>query len=438
MPETTTDEKRTMVLDTCDFIENPNTIYNFAEHDVVVVMTVVEELDHLKKLDDLRGANAREASRILKQYADKLHSPNDSISLGEGKGNLSFFVFDKYPELPNGVSLRDAFMEDTPDHRIIASAYILQQRGLNVTLVTMDTNVIIKAKSLGVNAEDYKYTKVKNSHYFDKEVREIDPEDLCYIPRDGARKDYYKNEPAIVSGCSDGQNHIYRWDGDKFIYVNRSEIGDTGIKSKNLEQDFAVNVLMDPKIWAVALYGAAGSGKTLLALACALAQRGRYKKILIGRSAVELADRSMGYLPGTLEEKYGPYLSPFFSTFSFIMEEKGVEKKEDSVKWMKEYDIEPIFVNVVRGETYNNAFIIIDESQNLGEMEIKTIASRAGKGTKIVFAGDINQIDLPYLTKETCGLSHLIDRFHGQKFFSYIKLQKSERSELAEAADKLL
>ncbi len=432
---------KTFVLDTNVLIHDPNAMYSFDEHDVVIPITVVEELDRLKSGNELRNVWAREASRNLKKLIKEGESPT-SISLGKKKGNLSFFVFKGYPKASFGEddTFGNIFLEDCADHRIIAIAYELQKSGKTITLVTKDNNVLIKATALGINAEDYTHDMVRNPDQLSEKIKEIDPEDL-QLPKEktNVNLELYLNQPVMVKGCSDGQDHIYRWQGKDFDLIKREEIGKTGIKPKNLEQDFAVDILMDQNISAIALIGSAGSGKTLLAIASAVSQKENYDRILVARPAIELSNKTMGFLPGTLEEKYNPYLAPVRSACRFIMDKTEEKKKEaDVAKWMDEKGIELLPLSMIRGETFHHAFILVDEAQNLTPNEVKTIVSRAGEGTKIVFTGDINQIDVQYLTKETNGLSHLIDRFRGQKYFAYIEMQKSVRSPLAEAADKLL
>lgn len=434
---------RTFVLDTNVFIHDPNAIYSFDEHNVVVPITVVEELDRLKSGNEMKNLSARQASRILTKLI-KDNGYSKSIPLGKGKGNLSFFVFDKYPEMGSEEknSFSKVFMEDTADHRIIAAAYQILKNGGNVTIVTKDNNVLIKATALGIKAEDYTHDMVKNPDQLTEKIKEIDPEDL-QLPREKSdvNLELYLNQPVMVKGCSDGQDHIYRWQGKDFDLIKREEIGKTKVKPKNLEQDFAVNILMDPDLSAIALIGSAGSGKTLLAIACAISQRDEYDRILVARPAIELSNKTMGFLPGNLEEKYNPYLAPVRSACRFIMDKMETEQKRKEAEvaaWMDDHGIELLPLSMIRGDTFHHAFILVDEAQNLTPNEVKTIVSRAGEDTKIVFTGDINQIDVQYLTKETSGLSHLIERFRGQKYFAFIEMQKSVRSPLAEAADKLL
>lgn len=434
-------KNRTMVIDTNVFMNDPKCIYNFAEHDVVVAMPVLEELDRNKSGEDLKNYNSREASRILRKFLEGCKNKNSehSFSLGEGKGNLIFYPFLGYPKISSdtGESIGNIFMEDKADHRIIAIAYACQQNGSDVTLVTEDNNMYLKAMALGINAEVYLHDTVKNLDKLTGPIKEIDPEDL-QLPKP-ADLELYLNQPVMVKGCGDGQNHIYRWDGKSFGHVHRKEIGKTGIKSKNLEQDFAVDILMDPSIELVALIGSAGSGKTLLATACALAQRNRYNRILVGRPAVELGNKTMGYLPGNLKEKYAPYMAPFISMCRFIMDNMGENDKETDVeKWMLDHSMDLLEINVIRGNTFPKSFIIVDEAQNLSRTDAKTIVSRAGIGSKIVFTGDINQIDVPYLSKRNNGISHVINGLRDQSRFAYIEMQHSLRSPLAELADKLL
>jgi len=442
MPRTSKTKKRTFVLDTNVLIHDPNAIFSFEEHDVVIPIPVVEELDHLKNGNELRNVSARQASRNLRKLMEKGKGSEITtfFSLGEKKGNLYVCPFNGYPTVPSGKgnSYMNIFLEDIADHRIIAIAHDLKKEGVNVTLVTKDNNVFIKAMNLKINAEDYTHDMVKNPDQLTEKIKEIDPEDLD-LPKNTADLELYLNQPVMVKGCSDGQDHIYRWQGKDFDLIKREEVGETKIKPKNLEQDFAVDILMDTSLSAIALIGSAGSGKTLLAIACAVSQKKEYDRILVARPAIELSNKTLGFLPGTLEDKYDPYLAPVRSACRFIIDKSEEKKKESDVaKWMDEKGIELLPLSMIRGDTFHHAFILVDEAQNLTPNEVKTIVSRAGEGTKIVFTGDINQIDVQYLTKETNGLSHLIDRFRGQKYFAYIEMQKSVRSPLAEAADKLL
>ena len=442
MPRTSKTKKRTFVLDTNVLIHDPNAIFSFEEHDVVIPIPVVEELDHLKNGNELRNVSARQASRNLRKLMEKGKGSEITtfFSLGEKKGNLYVCPFNGYPTVPSGKgnSYMNIFLEDIADHRIIAIAHDLKKEGVNVTLVTKDNNVFIKAMNLKINAEDYTHDMVKNPDQLTEKIKEIDPEDLD-LPNNTADLELYLNQPVMVKGCSDGQDHIYRWQGKDFDLIKREEVGETKIKPKNLEQDFAVDILMDTSLSAIALIGSAGSGKTLLAIACAVSQKKEYDRILVARPAIELSNKTLGFLPGTLEDKYDPYLAPVRSACRFIIDKSEEKKKESDVaKWMDEKGIELLPLSMIRGDTFHHAFILVDEAQNLTPNEVKTIVSRAGEGTKIVFTGDINQIDVQYLTKETNGLSHLIDRFRGQKYFAYIEMQKSVRSPLAEAADKLL
>ena len=442
MPKSSKTKKRTFVLDTNVLIHDPNAIFNFEEHDVVIPIPVVEELDHLKNGNELRNVSARQASRNLRKLMEKGKGSEITtfFSLGEKKGNLYVCPFNGYPTVPSGKgnSYMNIFLEDIADHRIIAIAHDLKKEGVNVTLVTKDNNVFIKAMNLKINAEDYTHDMVKNPDQLTEKIKEIDPEDLD-LPKNTADLELYLNQPVMVKGCSDGQDHIYRWQGKDFDLIKREEVGETKIKPKNLEQDFAVDILMDTSLSAIALIGSAGSGKTLLAIACAVSQKKEYDRILVARPAIELSNKTLGFLPGTLEDKYDPYLAPVRSACRFIIDKSEEKKKESDVaKWMDEKGIELLPLSMIRGDTFHHAFILVDEAQNLTPNEVKTIVSRAGEGTKIVFTGDINQIDVQYLTKETNGLSHLIDRFRGQKYFAYIEMQKSVRSPLAEAADKLL
>lgn len=449
--------KRIFVLDTNVVIHDPTAIFQFAEHDVVIPITVLEEIDKLKLGEDSRSFDCREFLRNLKKVIEP-NNNEDSYSLGNGLGRLTFELWESYPE---GFTCK----EDINDHRILCIAYNLtlkhKDTGILVTLVTKDVNLRLKARALKVHAEDYTHDMVQAIELESQILRKSDSELKLLKP---GEKLLYLNSPIIVHHdfkddfseevSADNEDRIGRWDGEKCNLISRRSIGDTGIKAKNIEQDFAVNILMDPSITASVLGGSAGSGKTLLAVACGIAQKkqGLYDYVLVGRPAIELSDKTIGFQPGDAKQKYKPYLTPIGSACRIIMEngkmsgksskanKKNQEHDSDDVveKWMKEVGIELLPLSMIRGNTFHRAYIIIDEAQNLTPNEIKTIVSRAGEGTKIVFTGDNNQIDVRYLSRESNGPSHLVSRFKGQPYFAYIEMQKSVRSPLAEAADKLL
>lgn len=423
-------KKRTFVLDTNILIHDPNAIFSFDEHDVVIPITVVEELDKLKNGYELRNWSARAASNKLWDCI-KVNQNAEFHPLGKNKGKLYLPLFKGYG------AIRDHFMEDKADYRIISSAYELMKQGKNVTLVTKDLNVRIVASKLGIWVEDYLHDAVKDPDFLTAEMREIMPDEL---EEKSLKDELYLNQPLILR--NGGSKYLYRWNGKEYVPVTRMNIN-TGekfpVKAQNIDQDFAVNVLMDPSISIVALNGAAGSGKTLLAVACSIAQRRLYDKILIARPAIELSDKSIGFLPGDLFDKYDPYFGPVRSAVRFILEGESNNITKDGIeKWMNEKSMEKLALSMVRGETFHKSFIIVDEAQNLTPTEIKTIVSRAGKNTKVVITGDIGQIDVKYLTKESNGLAHLADRFRGENCFAYSHLKHSVRSPLAELADKLL
>ena len=451
--------KRIFVLDTNVVIHDPTAIFQFAEHDIVIPMTVLEEVDKLKNGSDLRNLAAREFLRNLKKIIkENPDNNNDGYILGDGLGKLTFEIWESYPE---GFTCK----EDINDHRILCIAYNLTEKykdsDVLVTLVTKDVNLQLKARALKVHAEDYTHDMVQAIelesqilHKSDSELKKLKPgEKLLYLNSPIIVHHDSKGDNDETDNSKDDEDRIGRWDGKKCNLISRRTIGDTGIKAKNIEQDFAVNILMDPSITAAVLGGSAGSGKTLLAVACGIEQRkrGLYDHILVGRPAIELSDKTIGFQPGDTNQKYKPYLTPIGSACRIIMDnvktkgksksnKKNQEHESDDVveKWMKDAGIELLPLSMIRGNTFPRAYIIIDEAQNLTPNEIKTIVSRAGEGTKIVFTGDNNQIDVRYLSRESNGPSHLVSRFKGQPYFAYIEMQTSVRSPLAEAADKLL
>lgn len=446
MAKTKPKVKKTFIVDTNVLLHDYKSIHNFEEHDIVIPITVLEELDKFKKGNDIINLHAREFTRELdKLSGDKIF--NGGLSLGRGKGKLS---------IATGVNpserLLNSFPENTPDHRILAIAedYHNKKNDKSVILITKDINLRMKAKSLGIMAQDYHNDMVQNIEdiYEGVRISEDSPPDAI-----SGLYENYEGLPASEFGIKDDpvshQYYIFRNESmsalahyDPFNKViNRVEKVKTyGIEPRNAEQAFALDALLRPEVQLVALTGKAGTGKTLLALAAAIHQRKLYTQIFLARPIVPLSNRDIGYLPGDVEMKIGPYMQPLFDNLSVIKQNyKPTSKEYTRIEDMQQSDklvITPLAY--IRGRSLSRVFFIVDEAQNLTPHEVKTIITRAGEGSKLIFTGDIQQIDSPYLDTKSNGLSYLADRMKGQDVFAHVHLVKGERSYLADLASNLL
>jgi PhoH-like ATPase len=439
--------RKIFVLDTNVLLHDYKSIHNFDEHDISIPITVLEELDRFKKGNDIINFHAREFTRELdKLSGDKLF--NGGLSLGRGKGKLSIST----GKMPSE-KLSTSFPENTPDHRILAIAEHLHlQNGTTqpAILITKDINLRMKAKSLGIMAQDYHNDMVQNIEdiYETVKSREVADETVIsdmYETMEGVPVERFDLAKPPVAH----QYFIFRKDSKSGLghydpfnkRVNRVEKTRTyGIDPRNAEQTFALDALARPEVQLVALTGKAGTGKTLLALAAAIHQRKMYTQIFLARPIVPLGNRDLGYLPGDVDEKIGPYMQPLFDNLSVIKQKFKQQSKEFSrIEEMQQSEklvITPLAY--IRGRSLSRVFFIVDEAQNLTPHEVKTIITRAGEGTKMIFTGDIQQIDSPYLDTKSNGLTYLADRMKGQDIFAHIHLVKGERSYLADLASNLL
>lgn len=434
------------ILDTNVILHDFNSINQFQENDIVIPITVLEELDNFKKGNEEKNYHAREFMRELdKLSGDNLF--NGGISLGEGLGTITVALGKEFSE-----KMKLSFNPDKPDHQILAVAnyYYEKYKDRYVALVSKDINLRMKAKSLGINAEDYQTGKVKDVKKLQKEVDVYDNIDDALISRLYQEKgglplkDFkFENEPKINSFfiLKGGQsNALAKYNHVEETIVKVSKKNAYGIRPRNAEQTFALEALLDEKISLISLTGKAGTGKTLMALAAVLQQSKDFEQIMLARPIVSLSDKDLGFLPGDQKQKIGPYMQPLFDNLNVIKQQFGRQSKDYSrIDGMLEDEklvITPLAY--IRGRSLNKAFFIIDEAQNLTPHEVKTIVTRAGEGTKIVFTGDIHQIDSPYLDIKSNGLSYLTDRMKGQDVFAHVNLAKGERSYLAELASDLL
>ncbi len=434
------------VLDTNVILHDAGCIHNFEENDIAIPIAVLEELDRFKKGKEDINFQAREFLRRLDALTGEVISA-EGAALGDGLGSIRVVLGGELD-----VQLRATFFQDTSDHRILNTALKLSRTESHrpVALISKDTNLRMKAKALGLTAQDYTTDKVES---FDKlytgtrTLEDIAGEqiDAFYSGRGDVPSDMVPrviapvpNENFILRNGSKSVLATFRAPDNRLVRVEKTTA--YGIKPRNAEQSFALAALVDPSIKLVTLVGRAGTGKTLLALAAALESRKDYRQILLARPAVPLSNRDLGFLPGDIAEKLGPYMQPLYDNLAVIRHQfddrDAAAGRISEMLQSEKLMITPLAY--IRGRSLQRAFLIVDEAQNLTPHEIKTIITRAGEGTKVVFTGDIQQIDHPYLDSLSNGMSYLISRMVGQPIYAHITLQKGERSALADLASALL
>ncbi len=436
--------KKIFVIDTNVILHDYNCIYNFQDNDIVLPIVVLEELDRLKKGNDIINFNAREFTRELNNITgDKLF--NGGISLGKGLGKLSVETGKPFSD-----KITESFPEQTPDHRILAITdhVKLKNKKSDVILISKDINLRLKAKSLGIKAQDYESDKVLDIKPLSKNIEVLENMDnnlidRLYTENEGVAAEEFNLNPKanqyfILKGNKSSALAHYDPLNKTMNRIEKKRV--YGISPRNAEQTFSIDALTRENLDLVALTGKAGTGKTLLALAAALHQEKKYAQILLARPIVPLANRDLGYLPGDVSEKITPYMTPLYDNLSVIKNQyKTTSKEYKKIEEMQENEklvISPLAY--IRGRSLSNVYFIVDEAQNLTPHEVKTIITRAGEGTKMIFTGDIQQIDSPYLDMKSNGLSYLTDKMLGQEVFGHVNLVKGERSYLAELASDLL
>ncbi|MBC6365598.1 PhoH family protein [Algoriphagus sp. AK58] len=448
MPRAKSDKDRKIfVLDTSVILYAHNSIMNFAEHDVVIPITVLEELDQFKKGNDTKNFEAREFIRLLDKLSQD-HMIHEWTPLnGKTRGNFKVLM---NPD--NNLNANVIFGEEKNDHKILNAALYLKQheRDRKVILVSKDINLRLKAKSLEIHAEDYETGKIKNiselentGKYF---LDDVDPQaintlyDQGYIEAKAILGTRKRKANAFYILKSEKNSVLAYYNSDQNVLERVDKRLAYNVKPRNAEQTFALHAIMNPNIKLVSIQGVAGTGKTLLALAGALEQRRDYKQIFLARPIVPLSNKDIGYLPGDIKSKLNPYMEPLWDNLKFIQNQyKETDKEYQKITELVNQEklvIQPLAY--IRGRSLSNIFFIVDEAQNLTPHEIKTIISRAGENTKIIFTGDVFQIDTPYLDSQSNGLSYLIDRVKDHPLYAHIKLEKGERSELANLANELL
>ncbi len=439
-------KKKIFVLDTSVIIYSHDAIMNFAEHDVAIPITVLEELDNFKKGNDIKNFEAREFIRIIEKISKGQKLQNWIPINGKGRG--------KFKVLMSSYSEMDAekiFDEKKPDHKILNAALQLQteNKDVAVILVSKDVNLRLKAKSLNLMAEDYETGKIKNVNtlYTGKSV--VNNADItainslyetksCDVKAILKRKKPIAHNYFIIKGDRKSGLGYYNPISNLIELVEKKPV--YGIRPRNAEQTFAIHALSNPGVRLISITGVAGTGKTLLALASALEQRRDFKQIYLARPIVPLSNKDIGYLPGDIKSKLNPYMEPLWDNLKFIQNQFPETDKEHKrlIDMVNKEKLVITPLAYIRGRSLSNICFIVDEAQNLTPHEVKTIISRAGENTKIIFTGDIYQIDTPYLDSQSNGLSYLIDRIQGHPLYAHITLEKGERSELANLANELL
>lgn len=439
-------DKKIFVLDTSVIIYDHNAVKSFKEHDVAIPITVLEELDNFKKGNDTKNFSAREFIR----YIDKI-SGNSTLQEWiniNGKGHGLFKI-----EMNQSASVdaERVFGERKADHRIINCALHLAENypDRKVVLVTKDINLRLKAKSLNLTAEDYETGKIKDlSELYTgrttlekvavSAINEIYEKGACSADLVLKKEKPIANHYYIFKNAQKSVLCHYNPKNHQVERIRKQSA--LGINPRNAEQAFALEAIMNPAISLVTIQGVAGTGKTLLSLAGALEQRRNYHQIYLARPIVPLSNKDIGYLPGDIKSKLNPYMEPLWDNLKYIRSQFSEKDKEHKLlnEMVENEKLVVCPLAYIRGRSLSNVFFIVDEAQNLTPHEVKTIISRAGENTKIVFTGDIFQIDTPYLDTQSNGLSYLIDRIKNQPLYAHITLEKGERSELANLANDFL
>ncbi len=446
-PAEAEEKEKIFVLDTSVILYDSNAVDNFDEHNVVIPIQVLEEVDNFKKGNETTNFEARAFIRFIDGLSqDQLI--NEWIPL-KGRNKGSFKV-----ELSGEVTETDAVKilgDPKFDNLILNCALRMREQNpkKHVVLVSKDICLRLKAKAFGIHAEDYETGKVKdvsNLYRGHRTLEKVNDElildlyasgigEVALLPR-GTKPS--ANEYFLLRNKN--KSVLARFDANENLLVRVTQNPSFGIKALNAEQSFALDALSNPDIKLITMQGKAGTGKTLLALASALEQRRNYRQIFVSRPVIPLSNRDIGYLPGDIKSKLDPYMQSIWDNLNYIKSQfRNTDKNVQRIKEMVESEkiaISPLAY--IRGRSLVKIFFIVDEAQNLTPHEVKTIISRAGNDTKIVFAGDIHQIDTPYLDSESNGLSYLIDKVKGNPLFAHIALEKGERSDLANLANELL
>ncbi len=438
--------KKIFVLDTNVLLHDYKSIYTFEENDVVIPITVLEELDRFKRGNDILNFHAREFTREL----DKLSGDGlfeEGVALGKNLGRLTIETGKPFSKV-----IQESFPEPSADHRILAIAEYVQKNNSDrmVILITKDINLRMKAKSIGILSQDYESDKISSIADIYKNVsviENIDPKIISElydtserIPFENFKIDLVPIPNQYFILKSNSSSALVHFDPNTSTLGRVVKQRTYGIDPRNAEQTFALDALLRDDVLLVSLTGKAGTGKTLLALAAAIHQRQKFTQIFLARPIIPLANRDIGYLPGNINEKIGPYMQPLFDNLA-VIKNKFTQTSKECQKIEEMQKDEKLIITplaYIRGRSLSRIYFIVDEAQNLTPHEIKTIITRAGEGTKMIFTGDIEQIDSPYLDDKSNGLSYLTDKMKGQNIFAHVHLIKGERSYLADLASNLL
>ena len=442
----TLSDKKIFVLDTSVIIFNHLSITLFDEHDIIIPIFVLEELDNFKKGNDTKNYEAREFIRFLDKCSLNQDINNWIPLPGENKGKFKIVMS------TNGIehSATKIFDSNSMDNKILNVCLKIQQEEKNrtVILVSKDVNLRLKARAVGLNAEDFETGKVKVDNLpsgietvdnFDQQlIDQLHKNSTIPLSKIENQLIIYPNACYILQGEKSSALAYFNPFTEELEIVNKQTF--FGIKPRNAEQTFAMHIMAKPEIKLIALHGVAGTGKTLLALVSALEQKREYKQIYLARPIIPLSNRDIGFLPGDIKSKLDPYMQPLWDNLKFIQNQYNENDKEHKqITQMVEQEkllLTPLAY--IRGRSLSDVIFIVDEAQNLTPHEVKTIISRAGENSKFIFTGDVKQIDTPYLDEQSNGLSYLVDKIHGQNIFAHIRLEKGERSELANLANDLL
>lgn len=442
--------KKVFILDTNILLNNPDSIFKFDDNDVVIPISVIEEVDTFKKDLSETGRNAREVSRILDRLREK-GTLSSGIKLFDDKAESgSLFVY-----LGHNMNVLPDVLADSTDNHILSIALTLQKQfaeGRKVSIITKDSNLRIKADAFGIAAEDFEADKVDISHLYAgyRTIKSSSATINDFYNRREMKtpvQDLFPNEFVILEDEVDSNQFVYGVHDPQGQVVRMLEPhseGVWGIYPRNIEQTFALEALLDDNIKLVTLSGGAGTGKTLMAIAAGLSKttdEDEYHKLLVARPIFPLG-KDLGFLPGDLDEKLNPWMQPIFDNLELLLGGGSGGRHKRFGKGYQELinqgmlQVEPL--TYIRGRSLPNQYFVVDEAQNLTPHEIKTILTRAGEGTKIVLTGDPYQIDNPYIDSENNGLTYVIERFRNSNVAAHVTLKRGERSELATLAASLL
>ncbi len=434
---------KTFVIDTNVLLHNPNALFAFADNHVVIPMTVLEELDKFKTANNELGSNSREVARKLDRLRQQ-GSLREGIATPQGGLIQVLIAYEELAGMLPGVN----------DHRILGCAQMLKREGKNVFFISKDINARVKADALGIPSEDFENQKVNIDELYDgyvrldrdaKRLKELSAiETITPAELDASLVDKLNaNQFVLVQeGDDEDLSVLFSYDAAEKILRRLDEDPPQlfGVAPRSQEQRMAFELLLDDKIKLVTLVGQAGTGKTLLALACGLAKvihDEKFKKLLVSRPIMPLG-QDIGYLPGTKDEKLSHWMGPIFDNLHFLLASEERDPDEVIKRLIQEESITLEALTYIRGRSISKQYLIVDEAQNLTPHEIKTIISRAGQDTKVVLTGDPYQIDNPYLDASSNGLTYVVERMRGQALAGHVTLKKSERSELAGIAATLL